>query len=55
MFISISKSLISINGKSFLGKQPKENFDFPDLRLIIFPSLDITSISLVSGNFRIIS
>ena len=46
---------VSIIGNSSFGKQDKENFDTFDLIVNIFPSLDINSISLVSGNFFIIS
>jgi hypothetical protein len=47
--------LVSISGNSSFGKQDKENFETFDLMVNIFPSLDINSISLVSGNFFIIS
>ena len=47
--------MFSIRGNSSFGKQDKENFETFDLIVNIFPSLDINSISLVSGNFFIIS
>ena len=47
--------LVSIIGNSSFGRQDKENFETFDLIVSIFPSFDINSISLVSGNFLIIS
>ena len=55
ILILLPISSTSIIGKSSFGRQPKENLELPDLKVRNFPLLEMTSSSLLSGSFLIIS